>query len=116
MTSLTLIPAAPETRQTWEKRLSTWRSLRDDFNGHPAGRMLPNAPGYEASEADHDALSDVCSAGERLLMLTPAPDAAALLEKMDIWWETQGPHRDDREETFAAIRADVERLTTGNGR
>jgi hypothetical protein len=115
MTALTLVPPTPEGRQTWEKRLSTWRSLCDDFNAHPASRMLPGDPEYDTLETDQDALSDFCSAGERLLMITPAPDAAALLEKMDIWWETQGPHRDDANDTFAVIRADVERLTKNKG-
>jgi len=111
MTRLTLVHNTSGLAQIWQKRLSTWRSLWSDFNTHPASSTSPQAPEYDALQADMDALGNFCSAGEHLLMLTPAPDSSALLEKMDIWWETGGPHRSDRAETFSALRADVERLS-----
>lgn len=116
MTTLRLVPGASEARQTWEKRLSVWRSLRSDLNAHRAGTTLPGSPQYNDLEADMDALSDFCSAGEQLLMRTPAPDAEALLEKMDIWWEIQGSHRNNANDVFAIIRADVERFAKGTAR
>jgi hypothetical protein len=112
MTTLRLVPSIAEARLAWEKRLSIFRSLWDDLNAHPACSTHPENPESERLQADQDALCDVLSASERLLMLTPSPDAAALLEKMDIWWETGGPHRDNAIEAFQAIRMDVERLTT----
>ena len=97
--------------QSWNKRLSTWRGLREDLSQHPYGNMSPQAHGYDEAGADQAALSDLCSAGERLLMLTPAPDATAVLEKMGVWWSGQCSLDEDDKRAFAAIRADVARLT-----
>jgi hypothetical protein len=100
-----------DANERWGKRLSTWRGLWDELNRHPYGRMLPQAPGHDEAQADQEALCDLCSAGERLLMLTPAPDASALLDKMDVWWTGRCSLDEDEKRAFAAIRADVARLT-----
>jgi hypothetical protein len=97
MNMMTSPVAANTDRSTWEAVVARWQATLDAL--------------LQAGEDDGMACELNCAA-EIELMLTPAPDGPALLEKLDICSANDSFNlRDGGDKVWPALRADVKRLT-----
>jgi hypothetical protein len=100
-------------RSAWERAASTYRESVPAFADHPASHASVDDPGYHRLIADQNVAYRRYCAASRRLFATPAPDAAALVEKAEIYLhelENAGIEEENEGREFNGILADIRRL------
>lgn len=94
----------------WADALAAYRAAEAELDaGAHLARIAPGDPGYEAAEAEHDALVDRTYDAMHALMAVPAPDRQALAIKVEIV-DRRGNAGLPDEQQWRAVRADTLRL------
>lgn len=91
-----------EGRKIGEKLSAEWAAWRAHY-GTVSERL-----GEDAIEAESDRLNDIMLASLDQLMLITAPDAAAVLTKLELMWDN--PYNERQEENERLVRRDLRAL------
>lgn len=109
-----IVPPATATaipsRAQWDEKVAAWRDFWHQSSVHPAGDMLTDAEGYADAKREWDEIVGRAFLAASRVARTPAPDAAALIEKLDMLQETEGLNQDFADFVFDVLKADVARL------
>ncbi len=69
---------------SWHATVAAWRDAVVAYGAHPYCSACPGAPDYGALERDAEGLQDAEVRALEAVMNMPAPDHAALVEKLEI--------------------------------
>lgn len=108
--------AAATDRSAWETVVATYNDVCARWAACPYRDLLFDDPGYAEAEAQENAFCQQSAEAIKNIILTPSPDVAALIEKLEITKAEDGfgvlPSGADG---LAAILADVRRLSGQGG-
>lgn len=69
---------------SWQAAVTTWRAAIDAYANHPYPRATTQDPNHDALEREAGVLSDIEARALDAVIDMPAPDHAALVEKLKI--------------------------------
>lgn len=110
--AVALVPVAanatPPDRKAWDAAWTEYQRLNAAWLAHEYARTCPTHPSYRRLEEDEGVLMDRACQALDVVMALPAPDHAALADKLVLYGREFGNASDL--DAIVAMAADVRRL------